>query len=94
MIHPYFHFQTINSVNVNGFSQNLVCALIWWRFALGLLMSKFRQFLTELSACDTSVFSFQDNNLSKSQWIFTFDMCIDIVMVWVGIANGQIFISL
>ena len=36
----------------------------------------------------TSVFSFQDNNLSKSQWIFTkLDMCIDIVEIYFGIAN-------
>ena len=35
--------------------------------------------------------SFQDNNLSKSQWIFTkLDMYIDIMAIWVGIANGQI----
>ena len=41
------------------------------------------------SACDT--FIFQDNNSSKSQWIFTkLDMCIDIVEIWFGIANGQI----
>ena len=32
------------------------------------------------SVRNTSVFYFQDNNLSKSQWIFTrFDVCIDIV---------------
>ena len=28
-------------VNINGFSQNLVCALILWRSDLGLLMGKF-----------------------------------------------------
>ena len=49
-------------------------------------MGKFRQFLTELSARDTSIFSFQDNNLSKSQRIFTqLDMCIDIMEIWFGI---------
>ena len=38
-----------------------------------------------------STFSFLDNNLSKSQWIFTkFDMCIDIVEICFGIANRQI----
>ena len=73
------------------FLPNLVCALILWRSSLGLLIGKFRQFLTELSACDTFVFSFQDNNLSKSQWIFTkLDMCIDIIEIWFSIANGQI----
>ena len=36
-------------------------------------------------------FSFPDDNLSKHQWIFTkLDMCIDIVEIWFGIANGQI----
>ena len=38
----------ISSVNINGFSPNLVFALIL-RSGLGLVMSKFHQFLTELS---------------------------------------------
>ena len=42
----------------NGFSPNLVCALILWRSGLGLLMGKFHQILTELSAQDTPIFSF------------------------------------
>ena len=46
VICPYFHFRTITLVNVNGFSPNLVCALIFWRSALELLMGKFCQFLT------------------------------------------------
>ena len=34
---------------------------------------------------------FPDDNLSKHQWIFTkLPMCIDIVEIWFGIANGQI----
>ena len=54
-------------------------------------MGKFHQFVTELSARNTSIFFFQDNNLSKSQWIFTqLDMCIDIVEIWFGIAIGYI----
>ena len=100
-IHPFFclwsvylyvHFQMITSVNVNGFSANLVCALISWRSGLGLLMGKFRQFfLTDLFVWDTSDFSFLDNNLSKYQWIFTkLDMCIDIVEICFGIAKRQI----
>ena len=53
-------------------------------------MGKFRQFLTELSARNTSVFYF-DNNLSKSQQTFTkFDICIYIVKVCLGIAQWQI----
>ena len=43
-------------------------------------MAKFRQFLTELSAHDTYVFSFPDDNFSKCQWISNkFGVCIDIV---------------
>ena len=38
-----------------------------------------------------SVFMFTDNHLSKHQWIFTqLGICIDIMEVWSGIANGQI----
>ena len=54
-------------------------------------MGKFHQFLMELSARDTPIFSFPDDNLSKHQWIFTkLGMCIDIAVIWFGIANGQI----
>ena len=54
-------------------------------------MGKFRQFFTELSAQDTPIFSFPDDNLSKHCRIFTrLGMCIDIVEIWLGIANGQI----
>ena len=60
-----FHFQMITWLNINGFSPNLVCALILWRSGLGLLMGKFRQILTELSPQDTPIFSFPDYNLSK-----------------------------
>ena len=35
--------------------------------------------------------SFPDNDLSKHQWIFTkLVMCIDIMEIYYGIANGQI----
>ena len=51
-------------------------------------MGKFHPFLTELSAHNTSGFYFQDNNLSKLQWIFTnFDMYIYIVEICFGIAH-------
>ena len=67
-----------------------VCALISWKSRLGLLIGKIRQFLTELSARDTSVFSFPDDNLSKYTWIFTkIVIYIDIVKIWFGFANGQ-----
>ena len=54
-------------VTVNGFSLNSVCLLILWRSDLGLLMGKFHQFLTELSARDRSIFSFPDDNLNIYQ---------------------------
>ena len=60
---------------------------IWF----GLLIRKFRQILTELSARDTPIFSLPNDYLSKRQWISTkFGMCIDIVKIWFGVANGQI----
>ena len=82
---------TYMQVNVNGFSWNLVCALILWGFVLGLHICKFCHLFTELSAHNTSVFSFPDDNLSEDQWIFTkLAMCIDIVEIWFGIGDRLI----
>ena len=54
-------------------------------------MGEFHQFLTELSARDMSEFSFPDDNCSKFQLIFIkLSVCIDIVKIWLGIADGQI----
>ena len=54
-------------------------------------MGKIRQFLTELSARDTSVFSFLEDNFSEYQWIFTkLGVCIDIVAICFRTVNGQI----
>ena len=86
-----YSFWMITWVKINGFSPNLVCAWILWGFGLGLLMGKFCQFLSELSACHISIFSFPDDNLSKCQWIFIkYGMCIDIVEILCGIAIRQI----
>ena len=52
-------------VNNKGFSPNLLYALTLRRSCLGLLMGKFRPIFTELSARDTPIFLFPDNNLSK-----------------------------
>ena len=86
-----FHFYMITLVNINGFSSNVVCALILWRSGLGLHMSKFRQFFGRV-ICPRHVSIFiLDNNFSKYQLILTkLNMCIYIVDVWFGIANGQI----
>ena len=52
-------------------------------------MANVRQFFMELTA--RVIFSFPDDNLSKSQGILTkLDACIDIIEIWFGIANGQI----
>ena len=57
-------------------------------------MGKFHQIFTELSAQDTPIFSFMDDNLSEKQGILTkLALCIDIKEVWFGIANGQIFVK-
>ena len=54
-------------------------------------MNKFRQILMELSARDTSIFSFPYDNLCNCQGIFTkLGTCIDIKETWLGIANGQV----
>ena len=56
---------------------------------LGLLMVRFHQFLTVI--CHIYVFSFLYDNLCKYQSIFTkLGMCINIVELWFGVANGQI----
>ena len=60
---------------------------IWF----GIVNGQISSILTELSARDTPIFSFPDDNLSKHQWIFTkLSMSIDILEIWFGIANGQI----
>ena len=56
--------------------------MILWKSDLGLLMGKFCQFLTELSAFDTSDFPFMDDNLSNYQSSFTkLVKCIDTVEI-------------
>ena len=60
---------------------------IWFGIANGQIC----QILTELSARDTPIFSFPDDNVCKCQEFLTnFDTCIDIKEVGFGIANGQI----
>ena len=40
---PYFSFRTITWININGFSPNLIHALILWRSGLWLLIGNFWQ---------------------------------------------------
>ena len=62
---PYFRFRMITWVNYKEFSSNLLYALTLRRSSLGLLMGKFRKMFTELSARDTPIFLFPDDNFSK-----------------------------
>ena len=40
----------------------------------------------------SSVIPFPDDNFNKCEWIFPkLGVCIDIMEIWIGIANGQIF---
>ena len=81
----------ITSVNNKEFSSNLLYALTLRRSGLGLLMGKFRQIFTELSARDMPIFSFPDDNFSKYQGILTkLAIYIDSKEIRFGIANGQI----
>ena len=62
---PIFSFLDDNLKNYKRFSSNLLYALTFRRSGLGLLMGKFLQIFTELSARDTPIFSFLDDNFSK-----------------------------
>ena len=87
---PYFRFRMITCVNISGFSPNFVCALILWSW-FWIANGKFLQILMELSARDTPIFSFPDDNLSKCQGILTkLGTCNDMKEIWFLIANGQI----
>ena len=91
-VHPSVHisFPDDNLSKYQCFHA-MVYALILWRSGFGLLMGKFRRFLTALSAHHTSLFSFPDNNLCKYQWIcIKLLTCIDILKTWFGIAYGHI----
>ena len=60
---------------------------IWFGITDGQILSN----LTELSARDSPIFLFPDDNLRKYQGILTkLGTCIDIKDIWFGIANGQI----
>ena len=66
--HPSVRFSFLddNLSKHQWISTNLgMCALILWVSGLGLLLGKFRKIFTELSARDTPIFSFPDDNLSK-----------------------------
>ena len=61
---------------------------IWFGIVYGQISSVFQSYLP--ATCQ--YFDLQIiNNFSKCQWIFTYlGVCIDIVEIWFGIADGQI----
>ena len=107
---PYFHFRKITSKYQWIFTKLGMCIDIV-QILFGIANGHFHQFLTNLSVCKMSVYSFlddnlrkyqliylaathlilfQDNKLSKYQWIFTkLDMCIDIVEILFLILMGK-----
>ena len=68
----------------------MVSTLMFWRSGLGLLTGEVCQILAELSARDTPIFSFPDDNLSKAQRILTKLGTYSDIKIWFGIANVQI----
>ena len=62
----------------------------YYGFMLDVCMSVCPSFQPTVSGASVHIL-FQDDNLSKHQWIFTkLGMCMDIVEIWFEIANGQI----
>ena len=57
-------------------------------------MGKFRQIFTELSARDTPIFLFLDDNLSKKQGLLTkLAICIDIIKIWFRVVICPLILS-
>ena len=76
ILHPHPHLSLHDSGRVLWFHVGCLC-----------VRPSVRQSYIGLSIC----ISLPNDNLSKRQWIFTkLSMCIDIVDIWFGIANGQI----
>ena len=84
--HLYFHFKMLTLVNINGFSQDLVCTLV--NTGLGLLIGKFHQFMTELSTCTsnmimagyyhfTFLFSLAYGTSNLQDWVFPCTKVLD-----------------
>ena len=84
-IRLYFRFRMITWVNISRFSPNFVCALLLWISGLALVMGRFLHFLTELSTCHISIFSFPGDNFSKYQWIFI-KLAYVFILCWSALA--------
>ena len=94
-VHPCFRFRTITWIHISLlFFFNQTCYMHWYCASL-VWDSQWANFVMfwhiKLPSHHIFVYSFSDNNVSKYQWIFTkLGICIDIVEIWFGIANGQI----
>ena len=78
-------FHSLTWIVFDGFYLKFVYTCIAGVSVLVLLIGKFCQFSTELSACHTSIFLFLYYDLSKYKQIFTkLGMCIDIVETCFG----------
>ena len=78
---------------INLWVRELIALKTLWKFTKPLNPNCSNVYLSvsHMSVCLSVHFSFPDDNLSKHQWIFTkLGMCIDIVEMWFGIANGKI----
>ena len=73
-----------------------MCAFILWRSGLGLLMGKFCQFLTELSAWDMYIFSFLDDPRRGRQHSFVeidHEIFSTVILSLALIQNRQVSVS-
>ena len=71
---PDFHFRKITSKYQWIFTKLDMCIDIV-QILFGIANGHFHQFLTNLSVCKMSVYSFLDDNLRKHQLIFTNLVC-------------------
>ena len=81
-----------NLSNINGFSPNLVCALILWRSGLGLLMGKFHQILMDIIVlcfyyhCSIEIPVFNANSVGPDQTHLIL-VCTFCQLPWFGFPN-------
>ena len=73
---------------MNGFSPNMLCALIWFGIANGQISSDFDRVICPRHV---HIFVFRTITLGKCQGILTkLGTCLDIKEIWFRIAYGQI----
>ena len=89
-------YKTVNELTLNELVKLTMlwttgpCIFCFWTITR-VLIGKFHQCLTVLSAHHRSILSFPHDNLSKYQLIFIkLGICIDIMDIWFRTADGQI----